>query len=148
MPVCIPIAPSPFLAVDQTTALVPPSAFTNLQSESVPSVKCSKNIPIQKGNVTHLKWGYWLGIYIFKLCLIRNVGWFGLGHFRKTQLVFDRVKAMTNNSESLSKRFRKGELMLSASTLMVYLITVIQDMLSLIAASFQDSNNNSLAQFK
>lgn len=62
MPECIPIAPSPFAAVDQTTALVPPSAFTNLQSESVPSVNCSKNIPIQKGNVTHLREGYWLGI--------------------------------------------------------------------------------------
>lgn len=34
------------------------------------------------------------------------------------------------------------------NSLMVYLITVIQVMLSLIAASFQDSNNDSLAQFK
>lgn len=34
------------------------------------------------------------------------------------------------------KGLEKGELTLSASTLMVYLITVIQDMLSLIAASF------------
>lgn len=56
VPVCFPIALSPYTAVGQTTALVPPSAFTNLQSESVTSVNCSKNISIQKGNMTHFRW--------------------------------------------------------------------------------------------
>lgn len=116
--------PEPFKAVGKTTALVPSSAFTNLQSKSVPSVNCSKDIPIQKGSMSHFVWGYRLNIYIFFgfVCSKIQKSGFVLEQLKEIQDVFDCQDVFRFSvQKGLEHRCSKDVIVPFLSILMAYL---------------------------